>query len=607
MSTIIIIIIAIIGTPLFAVIAATAIIGFIGTGTPLTVVAQEIAGITDMQLLYTIPLFAFAGYVLAHSNTSKRLVRLTKAAIGFLPGGLAIVTLLTCALFTAFTGASGVTIIALGGFLLPSLLSERYNEKFSYGLITTAGSVGLLFPPSLPIIMFGVVSQASIDKMFIAGILPGIVIILVFAIYSFLISKRDKVETTKFSFKELLSSLWEMKFEIPLPILLFVGIYSGRLAISDAAAFTALYIVIVEIFIQKDIKIKQLPLIIKESMVLVGAILIILSCSRATSNLLIEQEIPQKLFSIIEGVISSKLVFLIVLNIFLLIVGCIMDIYSALMIVVPLILPIAKAYNIDLIHLGIIFLTNLEIGYLTPPVGMNLFISSLRFNRSIIDIYKYVVIFIGLSFISLILITYIPNLSLWFIEKPSIVGKWELIRDDGSIDNITLESNNIYTRLNGNSQLEIMMNEPMVGKYIIYKNYITLYNNVLENGEKYRYEIYESGKKLLFIQENQKQKPIKIFYENKIDPPFTVNQGLLIGRWVSDNGDLLEFDFNGYLNVLKNSEESSFIYRVNRNKILLESDEENEFSYILKYRFKDNNRLIIKDKNGETIYKRVSE
>ncbi len=599
MQTVVLIIIAIIGTPLFAVIAGIAIAGFLGTGTPLTNVALEIAGITDMQLLYSIPLFAFAGYVLAYSNTSKRLVRLTKAALGWMPGGLAIVTLITCALFTAFTGASGVTIVALGGFLLPALLSEGYKEKFSYGLVTTAGSVGLLFPPSLPIIMFGVVSQASIDKMFIAGILPGILIILVFAIYSSLISYKSRIPTTKFSFKELLDAMWEMKFEIPLPILLFAGVYSGKLAISDAAAFTALYIVIVEVFIQKDIKIKQLPSIIKESMVLVGAILIILSCSRATSNLLIEQEIPQKLFAMIEGIITSKMLFLIVLNIFLLIVGCIMDIYSALMIVVPLIIPIARAYNVDLIHLGIIFLTNLEIGYLTPPVGMNLFISSLRFNRPIVDIYKSVVLFIGLSFISLIIITYVPELSLWFIEKPSIVGKWEISHSDGSMDSITLQNNNTYIRKSGSSPIEVMMSEPVTDKYTIDKNYITLGKN-----EKYRYEIYEDGKRLLLVKERPKEKPIKMFYDNKVDPPLTVREGFLIGKWESENGNILEFDFNNNVNVLRNNEETSYMYRVDKDKIFLDREDSHD-PYMIKYKFKDNDTLKIKNKKDLVIYNRT--
>ena len=402
---ILIVLIAILGAPLFAVIASTALLNFFNSGSSILIVPQEIAGIANTPLLHSIPLFTFAGYLLAHSKASQRLVKLTKATLGWMPGGLAIVTLLVCSVFTAFTGASGVTIVALGGLLLPALLSEKYGDRYSLGLVTASGSIGLLFPPSLPIIMFGVVSGVLIDELFVAGIIPGIFLILIISTHAMIMSKRFKVHKSKFSWKELGTTLWnpdpkilpEMSigkkintiikkiqfWEIPLPVLLFAGIYSGKLAISDAATFTVVYVLVVELFLTKDIKIKELPKIMKESMLLVGAILIILSVSLAATNYIIDAQVPQKIFNFIQTFITSKWVFLILLNILLLIVGCIMDIFSAIVVVVPLILPIAQAYNINLVHLGIIFLANLEIGYLTPPVGMNLFISSIRFNKPV--------------------------------------------------------------------------------------------------------------------------------------------------------------------------------------------------------------------------------
>jgi len=250
----IIVIAAILGAPLFSIIGATSMVNFLKTN--ILIVPQEIAKIANTPLLHSIPLFTFAGYLLAYSNASKRLVRFTNATLGWMPAGLALVTLLTCAFFTSFTGASGVTIVALGGLLLPALISERYNEKFSLGLVTTSGSVGLLFPPSLPIILFGVIAATSIDKLFVAGIFPGIIIILGLALYSIYSSFKFKIQVIKFSFKEFFLALKDIAWELPLPILLFGGIYSGKIAISDSAAFTVLYVLIVEIFIKKDIKIK---------------------------------------------------------------------------------------------------------------------------------------------------------------------------------------------------------------------------------------------------------------------------------------------------------------------------------------------------------------
>jgi C4-dicarboxylate transporter, DctM subunit len=482
----IIIFIAILGTPLFSVIASIAIVNFTNSGSNTLIVLQEMTGIADKPLLYTIPLFTFAGYILASGNFSQRLVRLIKAALGWMPGGLPIVTLLACAIFTAFTGVSSVTIIALGAFLLPILLKEKYNEKFSYGLITTSGSIGLLFMPSLALILFGVIAGASIDKLFVAGIIPGLLIILIYSLYSIAMSLRYKIATTKFSVTELKEAFLDMKWEIPLPLVLFIGVFSGKIAISDMASIIAIYVFIVEVLILKDIKLKKIPGIMKDSMILVGAILIIMSAALAATNYAIYAEIPQKILLFLKNFITSKWMFLIILNIFLLITGSFLELYSSLVILVPLIIPIAESYNINIIHLGIIFLTNLEIGFLLPPFGLNLFIASLRFEKPLVELFKPTIRFLILSFAALMLITYIPELSIWFIEKPSVVGVWEYKDETGASDRIILKAGGIFLRKQG-SMIEMMMNQPEIGKYEIMNNKLVL----IKDSEKnyYTFEI----------------------------------------------------------------------------------------------------------------------
>jgi len=368
--------------------------------------------LTDSPTLITIPLFTFAGYILAESHAPQRLIRLAEAWFGWIPGGLAIVVLVACAFFTTFTGASGVTIVALGGLMLPVLM-KNYSERFSLGLITSSGSLGLLFPPSLPLILYGIVASAPIDKLFLAGIIPGMVLILVLSSYASIWSARIKVPRTPFRLKEALLSLWKTKWEALLPFMLLAAIYSGTTTVAEAATLTVIYVLIVEMLLYRDIKVPMLSGIVKESMVLVGAILIILGVALGFTNFLVDQEIPMKPLEFIQEHIHSKIVFLLAINAFLLVVGCLMDIFSAIIVVVPLISPIAAAFGIDPIHLGIIFLTNLEIGYLTPPVGLNLFISSLKFDKSIVKLYVSVLPFIALLLLALMLITYIPELSLW--------------------------------------------------------------------------------------------------------------------------------------------------------------------------------------------------
>ena len=423
-SALILILLAILGTPLFVVILAVAMLGFHYQGVNLSVIAIEIFRIADTPVLLALPLFTFAGYLLGESRTSQRLVRLTRAFLGWMPGGLAIVAFVACAFFTAFTGASGVTIVALGALLYPALTEAGYRDKFSIGLVTSSGSLGLLLPPSLPLILYGIIAQqmdiganVAISDLFLAGILPALLMVLMLSLWSLWENRRNPMPLNSFSAKEAVAALREAVWEIPLPVFVLGGIYGGFFAISEAAAVTAMYVLIVEVFIYKEIKVSQLPSIMRESMVMVGGILLILGVALASTNFLIDAEVPMHLFNLIQAHVTSKIVFLILLNILLLILGAILDIFSALVIMIPIILPVAVNYGIDPVHLGIIFLANMQIGYFTPPVGMNLFIASYRFDKSITELYQAAIPFMIVLLIAVLIITYWPALSLVFLHR----------------------------------------------------------------------------------------------------------------------------------------------------------------------------------------------
>jgi tripartite ATP-independent transporter DctM subunit len=409
---------ALLGSPIFIIIAAFALLSFSAIDVDSSVIIIEMSRLADTPLLLSLPLFIFAGTMLSESKAPRRMLNLSRVLLGWLPGGLAVISLLICALFTAFTGASGVTIFALGGLLYPALLKDNYPEKFSLGLLTTTGSLGLLFPPSLPLIIYGVISETRIDQLFLAGILPGILMLVLLAGYSVIIGKTARKENFNFSGKEITKALREAAWEIPLPFIILGGIYGGLFVAGEAAAVTALYVLIVEVFIYRDIKLGELSPIMVKSMALFGGILMVLAASMASTNYLIDQQIPNKLFALISAHISSKYTFLLLLNIFLLVVGTMLDIFSALVLIVPLIVPIAQLYGVDLVHLGIIFLTNLQIGYCTPPVGLNLFLASYRFDRPVTTLYAASLPFLGLLLITLVIITYFPPLSLF------LVGLW---------------------------------------------------------------------------------------------------------------------------------------------------------------------------------------
>jgi tripartite ATP-independent transporter DctM subunit len=417
--TLILLLLAIAGAPLFTVIAASALWGFWQSDVDLQVMAVEIYRIAEMPVLIAIPLFTFAGYVLGESQAPKRLVRITDAFLGWMPGGLAIVALVACAMFTAFTGASGVTIVALGALLVPALNKAGYKEQFNLGLVTTSGSLGLLFAPSLPLILYGVIAQqmaldtpVSIDDLFLAGLLPGLLMLVALSLYSAWQGRHIKKEAAPFDGAEAWAAIKDSAWEVPLPFVVLGGIYGGFFAVSEAAAITALYVLIVTVVIRREISFSNLPRVMRDSMKLVGAILLILGVSLASTNYMIDAGVPETIFSYIQQHVSDGFTFLLLLTVFLLILGMMLDIFSAIVIMIPIILPIAVQYGIHPIHLGILFLANMQLGYFTPPVGMNLFIASFRFNKPVMTLYRATLPFFFILLATVIIITYVPWLSM---------------------------------------------------------------------------------------------------------------------------------------------------------------------------------------------------
>ncbi len=411
-AAVLLVLLAVLGAPLFAIIGASAMLGYHREGIDLMAIAIEILGLAEMPFLSAIPLFTFAGYLLSESGAPQRLVRLTNAVIGWVPGGLALVALAACAFFTAFTGASGITIIALGAILYPALKHDGYPDDFNLGLITSSGSLGLLFAPSLPLILYGVIAKVPIDSLFRAGVLPGLLMLVLLSGWSLWVNRSIRRPPREFSFREIRAAVRESAWELPLPVVVLGGIYSGFFAVSEAAAVTALYVLVVEVAILRDVKVRDLPRVMRESMLLVGAILIILGVSLASTNYMIDAGVPQQLLGIVSEMVTSQLSFLVLLLVFLLILGAILDIFSAIVLVVPLILPIAAQYDVNEIHLGIVFLAAMQLGYLTPPVGLNLFIASYRFDKPILEVCRATLPFLFILVLSVVAITFWPQLSL---------------------------------------------------------------------------------------------------------------------------------------------------------------------------------------------------
>lgn len=412
---------ALIGAPMFAVFGALAMLTYNQAGIDFSVVVGELTRLTGMPMLQALPMFALAGYVLAGSRASERLLRITRAAFGWLPGGLAMVCVVTCTFLTAFTGASGVTIVALGGLLMPALLKDGYREKAALGLVTSGGNMGVLFAPSLPLILYAIIAQpisgeVTIDALFRAGLLPGLLAVGVLCLYGIWAGIHAAIPRRPFAPRELAAALWEAKWELPLPFVVLGGIYGGWLVASEAAVITAAYALIVEVLIYREIPLGKLTHIVRDTVVLVGGVLLILGMGMAITNFLIDQEVPQIILDWVGARIHQPLLFLVALNLFLLVVGCIMDIYTATVVIVPLLAPLALRYGIHPVHLAVIFLANLAIGYSTPPVGMNLFIAAMRLNRPLMKLAAASLALMGLMLGILVLITYWPALSLALVK-----------------------------------------------------------------------------------------------------------------------------------------------------------------------------------------------
>ncbi|VAX12489.1 TRAP-type C4-dicarboxylate transport system, large permease component [hydrothermal vent metagenome] len=411
----ILLLLALLGLPLFVVLGSGGIFASLHADLEPEILIIELYRLATEPNLVAIPLFTLAGMTMAAGGSPQRLVKLFDAMFGWMPGGLAVVTIISCAFFTAFSGASGVTIIALGGLLYPMLKQAHYQERFSLGLLTSSGSLGLLFPPSIAILLYGIVSGVNIDDLFLAGIVPGLLLLLILSVYSLGSAKKSKVPKHAFSFSEMLRVVRGSLWDIMLPLVIITGIFGGYVTVTEAAALTAAYALLMETVIYKSLNPwRDIPRVLRDSAALVGSILIILGVAMGLTNLLIDSQLPMRLLALMEQHISSPLQFLLLLNLFLLVVGAMMDIFSAIVVVVPLILPLAARYQIDPVHLGIIFLANLEIGYLTPPVGINLFIASQRFGKPIITLFHSALPFLLLMLIWLLLLTYIPVLTLWW-------------------------------------------------------------------------------------------------------------------------------------------------------------------------------------------------
>ena len=405
--------VALVGAPIFVMLGGVALLLFIADAVPVASIPVEIYRIVVSPSLPTIPLFTLTGYILAEGGASQRLVRLFRAIFGWMPGGLAIAATLVCAFFTTFTGASGVTILALGGLLLPVLIKNGYLERFSVGLLTSTGSLGLLFPPSLAVILYGVVAHVPIPDLFKAGIVPGFLLVFAVVIFSVREGLRSKVPRAAFQTREAMAALWESKWEILLPIIALVAIFGGFCTLIEAAAITVVYALVVETVIHRELHItRDLPRVLLQCVTLIGGVFVILGVAMGLTNYLVDAEVPMKAAEWVQAHIHSRVLFLLVLNLFLLIVGALMDIFSAIVVVVPLILPIGQAFGIHPLHLGMIFLTNLELGYLTPPVGMNLFLASYRFNKPLVQVYRHAIPFFLVLLIVVLLITYIPALTI---------------------------------------------------------------------------------------------------------------------------------------------------------------------------------------------------
>jgi tripartite ATP-independent transporter DctM subunit len=404
------------GAPIFVGLGGLAVFFFWNDFVPISAIPAETYRIVVSPTLPTIPLFTLVGYILAESGASHRMVKLFRVLFDWIPGGTPIFVTVLCGFFTALTGGSGVTILALGGLMYPLLRKEGYSELFSLGLITVAGSLGLVFPPSLPAIIYGVTAGVSIKEIFIAGIIPGILLVSLVAGWAVWQGNVQKIEKVPFNLKLVMKTVYETKWEILIPFLILFGIFGGFTTLVETAAITVVYTLIIEAFVYKDLPLRELQRIIVDCATLIGGVLIILGMAMGLTSYLVDAQIPTALLHWVKAAVSSKYLFLFLLNILLLLVGCLMDIFSAIIVVVPLIAPLGNYFGVDPVHLAIIFITNLELGFLTPPVGMNLFLSAYRFNKDMPTIYRATLPFFLVRLLAVLAITYLPFISVGILR-----------------------------------------------------------------------------------------------------------------------------------------------------------------------------------------------
>ncbi len=411
----------VLGSPIFVTLGGAAMILFWGEDLPIASIPLDHYRLVTNATLPTIPLFTLAGYLLAEGGASKRLVGVFQALFGSFRGGPAIVTALVCTFFTSFTGASGVTILAMGGLLMPVMLAARYSERNALGLLTGSGALGLLFPPSLPLILYAIIAGSkaqaagvTIEKMFLAGLLPGLLLVALTAWWGVSRGPKDASDRPKFCVATARAAMWEAKWELAVPFVALGALFGGIATPVEAAAVTALYVFIATVFIHRDLKLTtDIPRVLTECGLLVGGVLMILGVALGLTNYLVDAQIPDKAVTWVTGTIHSKWVFLLVLNVLLLLVGCFMDTFSAIVVVVPLLVPLGSAYGIDPLHLGIIFLANMELGLLAPTVGINIFLASYRFKKPVMEVSRAVLPMQGVLIIGVLLITYFPPLTTW--------------------------------------------------------------------------------------------------------------------------------------------------------------------------------------------------
>lgn len=412
-----------VGAPVFVLMSGLAVALFfreMGADGAATV-PNQIYSVARIETLPAIPLLTAAGYVLAEGGAARRLVAAYKGIFGWMPGGVAVMATFVCALFTTFTGASGVTILALGGLLLPSLLEEGYPEDFSVGLVTAAGSLGLLFPPSLPVILYAVVAQAPIEHLFIGGLLPGLLMILVVAAYGMWVGRRSHAPRQPFAPREAGRALWEAKWDLGLPTLVVIAVGSGFATVVEAAAIAAAYSVVVELVIFRSMHpVRDLPRVLVHTSALVGSVIILLGSALGLTNWFVDAMIPDRLVEWMTAHVSSAAVFLLMLNAVLLVLGSVLEIYSAIVVLAPLVAPLGIAYGVDPIHLGVVFLANLELGFLFPPMGLNLFLSASRFRKPLPWVYRKAFPFLLIMAAGVLAITYLPILTTGMV---SLLGR----------------------------------------------------------------------------------------------------------------------------------------------------------------------------------------